>query len=447
MMVFNRRKILVLGLAILIFWGLVQCRSRQHPEKPPADQPVQSEDDPETWQGLLSSVVTINTYDGNRILETGQGFFIDSHLVVTRLSLMNAANRAMIFSHDGQEGIEVSRYVVLDRISDLIILKTNGVSRAPLQLFTDSVPNSAKTFILARPAAGILQLRTGRVESLTNKTGVPLYQVSNQILKNAFGVPIFLSNQKLLGIGFSDVIDYKQRSLVIPAWLISSLAEKGGDFTRPLTETQSQTSREASAANSRIRGVRISTDRGDILIRLFNETPDYRDNFIRLADEGFYDSLLVHRVIAGLGIQSGAADTRYAARDDVVGWKGPGYTMPAHIVPGRFHQRGMVGSPRRPDRENARRRSEGSQYYIVSGRTYNDRELDEIEKETEYKFSPQQRQVYKTIGGAPHLDGSYTIFGEVLSGMEVVDEICKTEIGREFRPLNDIRVRRVTVLR
>jgi len=447
MMIFNRRKIFITALSALLFLGLVQCSSRQQSEKQVAGPTVQSEGDPESWQELLSSVVSINTYDGDRILETGQGFYVDSNLVVTRLSLMNAASRAMMFPHDEKEGFEVNSYVVLDRISDLILLKTNVASRAPVQLYTDSVPNSAKTFIVARPAGGTLQLRTGRVESLTNKTGVPLYQVSNQILKNAFGVPIFLSNQKLLGLGFSEVIDYKQRSLVIPARLISSLIEKGGDFTKPLSETQSQTSKEASAANSRIRGLRISTDRGDILIRLFNETPDYRDNFIRLADEGFYDSLLVHRVIAGLGIQSGAADTRYAAVDDVVGWKGPGYTMPAHIVPGRFHQRGMVGSPRRPDRENARRRSEGSQYYIVSGRTYNDRELDEIEKETEYKFTSQQRQVYKTIGGAPHLDGSYTIFGEVLSGLEVVDDISKVEVGREFRPLKDIRVRRVTVLR
>jgi peptidyl-prolyl cis-trans isomerase A (cyclophilin A) len=173
-MVFNRRKILILGLSVLLFWGLVQCRSRQQPEKPVADQPLPSEDDPERWLGLLSSVVTINTYDGNRILETGQGFFVDSHLVVTRLSLMNAANRAMIFSHDGQEGFEVSSYAVLDRISDLIILKTNAATRAPVQLYTDSVPNSAKTFIVARPAGGILQLRTGRVESLTHQKGVPL---------------------------------------------------------------------------------------------------------------------------------------------------------------------------------------------------------------------------------------------------------------------------------
>lgn len=432
-----------------VLWILLMpgCGSRQQQDVPAVSQQEDPESVPEKWLGLLSSVVTINTFDGDRILETGQGFFVDSNLVVTRLSLMNSATRALLFPHDGQGSLETDRYVVLDRISDLIVLQVDGADRSPLSLYTDSVPNAAKTFIVTKPAGGTLQLRTGKVESLTNQTGLPLYQVSNQILKSSFGAPLFLSNQRVLGIGFSDVIDYKQRSLVIPGRLISSVVQKAGETARPLSETQSHTDKNTAAANSRIRGIHISTDYGDIRIRLFNETPDYRDNFIRLAEEGFYDSLLVHRVIADLGIQTGAADTRYAARDDVVGWKGPGYTMPAHIVPGKFHQRGVVGSPRRPDRENARRRSEGSQFYIVSGRIYNDKELSDIEAETGHRFTPHQRQIYKTIGGAPHLDGSYTIFGEVLSGLEVVDEIRKVEVGREFRPLKDIRVRKVTVLR
>lgn len=446
-MILKYRSILVLVIILVLSFLFIQCKQRRQAPADAEVQPVQIDEEPARWQALLSSIVTINTFDGNRILEIGQGFFVDSSLVVTRLSFMNAANRALIFPHDSQQGYEVDGFVVLDRISDLIVLKVSATKRSPLKLYTDSVPNSAKTFIVTRPTGGTLQLRTGRVESLTNKTGLPLYQVSNQILKNSFGVPLFLSNQQVLGLGMSEVIEYKQRSLAIPAWLISSVVEKAGNVVRPLSETQSHTDKATADANSRIRGILISTEYGNITIRLFNETPDYRDNFIRLAEEGFYDSLLVHRVIAGLGIQSGAADTRYARHDDVVGWKGPGYTMPAHIVPGKFHQRGMLGSPRRPDTENVRRRSEGSQYYIVSGRKYNDKELDEIQKETGHTFTAHQRQVYKTIGGAPHLDGSYTIFGEVLSGIEVVDEIARVDVGREFRPVKDIRVKKVTVLR
>ena len=186
---------------------------------------------------------------------------------------------------------------------------------------------------------------------------------------------------------------------------------------------------------------------GNITIRLFNETPEYRDNFIKLVKENYYDSLLIHRVIPDFGIQTGAADTRYAEKGDIIGWKGPGYTIPAHIVPGLFHRRGMIGSPRKPDTKNQRRRSDGSQFYIVSGRKYFDKELDEIEEQNDYKFSAAQRQVYKTVGGAPHLDGTYTVFGEVTSGMDVVDKIVKVETDREWRPLEDIRLKNIRILK
>ncbi|NQU84261.1 MAG: peptidylprolyl isomerase [Mariniphaga sp.] len=185
---------------------------------------------------------------------------------------------------------------------------------------------------------------------------------------------------------------------------------------------------------------------GNISIRLFNETPAYRDNFIKLAREGYFDSLLVHRVIRGFGIQSGAADTRYATKDDIVGWKGPGYTIPAHIVLKYFHKRGMIGSPRKPDTKNSKRRSDGSQFYIVSGRLYNDAELDDLEEDNDYKFSEEQRRIYKTIGGAPHIDGTYTVFGEVTSGMAIVDHISNVDVVREFRPVEDIRVKRITII-
>ena len=123
--------------------------------------------------------------------------------------------------------------------------------------------------------------------------------------------------------------------------------------------------------------------------------PLYRDNFLKLVREHYYDSLLWHRVIAKFVIQTGAADTRHAEPDDMVGWKGPGYTLPANINPKYFHRRGMVGVPRLPDRQNRFKRSDGSQFYIVVGRTYSDKELDDIEKENHIKFSPEQRHVYK----------------------------------------------------
>jgi len=107
----------------------------------------------------------------------------------------------------------------------------------------------------------------------------------------------------------------------------------------------------------------------------------------------------------------------------------------------------MIGSPRKPDTKNRRRRSDGSQFYIVSGRKYFDDELDELEKENDYTFSPEQRRAYKTVGGAPHLDGTYTIFGEVVSGMDVVDAIEQVETDREWRPVEDIRLKNIRILK
>jgi cyclophilin family peptidyl-prolyl cis-trans isomerase len=213
-----------------------------------------------------------------------------------------------------------------------------------------------------------------------------------------------------------------------------------------LSELQTSSSGQSSQDNSKVKGLVIETEVGTITIRLYDQTPQYRDNFIKLTREGYFDNLLIHRVIKGFGIQSGAADTRYTVANEVVGWKGPGYTLPAHIVPGFYHRRGMVGSPRKPDRENMRKRSDGSQFYIVTGRTYLDIELDEIEKEIPQKFTPEQRNTYKTIGGAPHLDGTYTIFGEVTEGLEIADKISQVEVGSEFRPKKDLRIKKVRIL-
>jgi cyclophilin family peptidyl-prolyl cis-trans isomerase len=212
---------------------------------------------------------------------------------------------------------------------------------------------------------------------------------------------------------------------------------------RPLSELQNQIS---DANNTKIKGLLIETEYGNITIRLYNSTPQYRDNFIKLVRENYYDGLLIHRVIKGFGIQSGAADTRYSEPDDVVGWKGPGYTLPAHFAPGLYHKRGVVGAPRKPDTENVRLRSDGSQFYIVTGRLYNDKELDDLEMEMKHKFTEEQRNTYKTIGGSPHLDGTYSIFGEVISGLEVADQISLVEVKSDFRPKKDIRVKKIRIL-
>ena len=405
-----------------------------------------NENQNDEWEQMLASVAKIESYDGNRILEKGQGFFVGENLLVTKYSLVNQATRVKVQPLDGSRIYTATRFVAFDRINDLIILEVDSIRRDPVLLFEGQVPRSAKTMYIAPKIGKTMQLFTGKVLNLANVKGLRLYRITNRIRQAQFGAPIFVSNKKAIGIAYSAVVDYEEQSFAIPSFYISEMLKNQKD-AESLENLRISSNAKIAAENMKIKGLVIETDYGDISIKLFNETPEYRDNFIRLVKEGYYDSLLIHRVIADFGIQSGAADTRYAEPGDNVGWKGPGYTIPAHVVPGLYHKRGMIGSPRKPDTVNERQRSDGSQFYIVTGRKYFDEELNDIEKQNNYKFSPEQRKVYKTIGGAPHLDGSYTIFGEVTRGMDVVDKIVKVETDKRWRPVQDIRIKHIRILK
>ena len=399
------------------------------------------------WDRIRSSVIKFDSYDGNRILETGQGFFVSENLIVTMYSLVSKANKIVFTPLNENSKYKADKFVAIDRINDLIILYCDTIKRTPVELFRDTLPKSAKTMYISTTPNKMVQLFSGKVLNLATVKGTKLFRITNRINKSNFGMPIFVSNKQAIGIGFSAIESYEMQSFAIPADFISQLIEKQNKAPASLESLRSSTSSEIAAENSKIKGLVLETDAGNITIRLFNETPEYRDNFIKLAEENYFDSLLIHRVIKNFGIQSGAADSRYAEKGDNVGYKGPGYTIPAHFVTGLYHKRGMIGSPRKPDTKNERLRSDGSQFYIVSGRKYSDAELDELEKQNNYKFSAAQRQAYKTVGGAPHLDGSYTIFGEVVSGMDVVDQIVKVETDNQWRPLKDIRLKKVTILK
>jgi cyclophilin family peptidyl-prolyl cis-trans isomerase len=398
------------------------------------------------WDEVRPSVVTFDSYDGDRILESGQGFFIAENIIATTYSLVSRANKIVFSPLNENAKFTADKFVAVDRINDLVLIYCDSIQRKPIKLFAGTAPNSAKTSYI-NPAPGkIIQLFSGKLLNLAIVKGTKLYRITNRVRKSNFGMPIFVSTKEAIGVAFSAVESYEMQSFAIPSFFIAQLLENQKP-PATLQSLRSNTSEAVSAENRSIKGLLLETDEGDIKIRLFNETNEYRDNFIKLAKEHYFDSLLIHRVIKNFGIQSGAADTRFAGKGDIVGYKGPGYTIPAHIVPGLFHKRGMIGSPRKPDTKNERLRSDGSQFYIVSGRKYSDKELDELEKENNYKFSAAQRQVYKTVGGAPHLDGTYTVFGEVISGMDVVDKIAKVETDNDWRPLEDIRMKKVTIIK
>src|SRR5690606_22461436 len=237
--------------------------------------------------------------------------------------------------------------------------------------------------------------------------------------------------------------------------------------------------------------ITISTKYGDMVAILFDETPKHKANFIKLAKEGFYDSLLFHRVIEEFMIQGGDPDSKKAVPGQPLGMGGPDYTIDAEFVPTFYHEKGALSAARLGDAQNPEKASSGSQFYIVQGKKFTEEELkfDEqkfnmamqqffenpanrpaydtimqfyqtrnreaykaylqqlrprVEKETgivaEKEVSPERLELYTTVGGAPHLDGEYTVFGKVIKGLEVIDKIAAQETNESARPLEDIRM-------
>ena len=186
--------------------------------------------------------------------------------------------------------------------------------------------------------------------------------------------------------------------------------------------------------------VLISTDMGDMTIALYDETPKHRDNFLKLAESGFYDGTLFHRVIQNFMIQGGDPSSKNAGPEAMLGNGGPGYTLPAEFNPKLFHKKGALAAARKGDQVNPKKESSGSQFYIVQGRKISEQELELFQNRSKKKMSPEQIKVYTTIGGTYHLDGSYTVFGEVIEGLEVIDKIAAVQTNKMDRPLKDIKM-------
>ncbi|MCX6294714.1 MAG: peptidylprolyl isomerase [Bacteroidetes bacterium] len=243
----------------------------------------------------------------------------------------------------------------------------------------------------------------------------------------------------------------------------------------------------------------IKTNYGDIKIKLYNETPLHRDNFLKLTKEHYFDSLLFHRVIQKFMIQGGDPDSKYALPGQVLGEGGPKYTIPAEINRSVFHKKGVLAAARESDLDNPLEASSGSQFYIVQGKVFTDSLLQlqalkitkrtlfnsfvklsenkhyiddykrfskeekadsmkyindifdaKVEKEFPnvplYKFTPEQIKAYTTIGGTPTLDNTYTVFGEVYEGLEIVDLIAAQKTDKNARPIEDIRIISVSII-
>lgn len=202
--------------------------------------------------------------------------------------------------------------------------------------------------------------------------------------------------------------------------------------------------------------VKIYTTEGNITVRLYDDTPLHKANFLRLVEQKTYEGLLFHRVIKEFMIQGGDPQSRGADSLQMLGNGSLGYTLKAEILfPKYYHKRGALAAARTGDAVNPQRESSASQFYIVTGKSFSDADLDMFEKRLskvadttgDFKYSDEQRRVYKTFGGAPHLDGSYTVFGEVVDGFDVVDKIENVPTRRGDRPRKDIVITRMKVVK
>jgi len=188
--------------------------------------------------------------------------------------------------------------------------------------------------------------------------------------------------------------------------------------------------------------VLLETSYGNINIQLYDETPLHKENFLKLVSENFYDGLIFHRIIKDFMIQSGDPDSKNAAPGQALGIGDLGYTIPAEFNKELYHKKGALAAARQGDNINPRKESSASQFYIVQGRPYTHTELDLMEQRNIHiKFTDEQRKVYTSSGGTPHLDYSYTVFGEVVEGIDVIDKIANAETDNRDRPLKDIKIK------
>ena len=394
-----------------------------------------------SYQKNIKGMVEIHTFDQyNRPGKKGFGFFIDRDLVVTNLNWIKGAYKAKITPPGIKDFRDVRGFTAYNHNFDLLLLKVHrnnpNFLKAPNN---SSTPDSIYTL---KRASRNLYIRKGRVGLLHEEDSLSFREVPPTLLA---GKPVFGFDHKLYGIIQERKVGDTIQKVILPNRYINRLKGQQSTYPKSIWDLRTKTNKQY-ISYQKVAGFRIKTTMGDIMIRLYNETPKFRDNFIKLVSDQFYDSLLIHRVLKDFLIQTGAADSKYAGKDDVVGWQGPGYDLPTQIVPARFHKRGAVAASKRPADRNPRNRSDGSQFYIISGRLFTHEELNDIEKEKGFKFTPSQREIYTTIGGAPYLDGDYTVFGEVINGMDVVDKIAAVKTYGENRPVDDIRIKTIEII-
>lgn len=191
--------------------------------------------------------------------------------------------------------------------------------------------------------------------------------------------------------------------------------------------------------------VEIQTNYGNMLVKLYDETPQHRDNFLKLSEEGFFNDLLFHRVIQGFMIQGGDPTSKGAGPGARLGSGGPGYQVPAEFNSSLIHKKGALSAARTGDAVNPEKKSSGSQFYIVQGQPVDEAQLQMFERRKGLEYSEEQKEIYENEGGTPFLDMDYTVFGEVIDGLDVIDKIAGVQTDAADRPTEDVKMKIVVI--
>ncbi len=395
-----------------------------------------------SYKRSIKGMVSIETYDHySRILKRGYGFYIGSKEIITNLDLVKGSYKVKVASVGTEDYKDIAGYTAYSIEKNMVILKSwmENLNYFHLDKAISQIPDSVAGLYRKSKKIYAPKFKVGEMVKLDSLT---YYHLDRSSLS---GQPAFTFMHHIVGMVQSKMVDDVEQSILIPASEIIELSRHQQKQAASVYDLKTKTNKVYPSYKF-VKGLKMITSMGDVEFKLYNETPVFRDNFIKLVSDQFYDSLLVHRILTNFLIQTGAADSKYADKDDVVGWQGPGYMLKTDIAPEKFHKRGAVAMSKLPESRNPKNLTDGSQFYIVSGRVFNDDELDKIEKDRNGKFTPEQRKVYTSVGGAPHLDGDYVVFGEVTSGMDVVDKIAALKTYGEDRPVTDVRVLKIKLI-
>lgn len=392
------------------------------------------------YREKLRETVTIQLIDQyTRAMGETKGTITSNGYLMVPLSKIQGAYSAKVTYLGDDITPTVLGFVAYDADLNIALLKPSGRAHKSSTISADTIAD--KTLYETTLSEG--KIKIPRIE--TGKKGksgdLEVWCTDKQTTPGT----AYYNNQNELAAFATPHPDFLDSTILIPGYQISKIIAKATTKPSSIYKLKFE-SNTVYTSPEKVVGFEIITTDGNIEFKVYDQLPTYKKNLIKLCTDGYYDSLLVHRILNKFLIQLGAADTKYAKTGDPVGWQGPGYNMPTIITPGLFHKRGAIAASKIPDYKNPDNRSDAAQFYIIAGRKFDDSELDDIERRKHITFTREQRKFYRTIGGAPYLDGDYTIFGEVTKGLDILDYISGFPTDDNDRPLKDIRLKTIKLI-